>query len=231
MIGYDLDRDLRRLADVDGMAANALHKTAASLHGPSVPAPFTDAIGWALDGRALLARFSSRTVQPAESRSSVSYEHCRLLNKRKSTFSRRQGSLSPHLLLWKHELAFDTWRLLGKRRFIDAGDFDLIQTIMHIGCGNQVAHRGFQRLVPHPVLNSSYVEILTQHPCRISGSKCLQIEPAGSRPARFATPLQRRSIFSSRLPAGEGNIRTLPFVPGRRSSIVVILKSDGGIFM
>jgi hypothetical protein len=45
---------------------------------------------------------------------------------------------------------------------------------MHIGCGNQVTHHGLQGLVPHPVLNSPYVETLTQHPRRVGGSKCLQ---------------------------------------------------------
>jgi hypothetical protein len=75
-----------------------------------------------------------------------------------------------------HELALATRRLLGNRRFSDARDFDLIQTIVHIRCGNQVAHRGFQRFVPHPVLNSPYIKTLTQHPRCVSGSKGLQIE-------------------------------------------------------
>ena len=115
-----------------------------------------------LDALSEVTRSSGRTVHAAY--------------KRKGTSPVHKRSLSPHLLPWEHELAFTAWGLLGNRRFRNARDFDLIQTIMHFGCGNQVAHRGLQGLVPHPVLNSPYVETLTQHPGRVGGSKCLQIE-------------------------------------------------------
>ena len=46
-------------------------------------------------------------------------------------------SLFAPFLPRKHELAFNARRLLGNHRFSDPGDFDLIQAIVHIRCGNR----------------------------------------------------------------------------------------------
>ena len=46
-------------------------------------------------------------------------------------------SLFAPFLPRKHELAFNARRLLGNRRFSDPGDFDLIQAIALIRCGNR----------------------------------------------------------------------------------------------
>ena len=47
---------------------------------------------------------------------------------------------------------------------------------MNIWRGRQITHGRFQRLVPHPVLDGSYVETPPEHAGGIRGSKGLQIE-------------------------------------------------------
>src|SRR3984893_3954118 len=48
-------------------------------------------------------------------------------------------------------------RLLGNEGFGIARKINLVYTVVHIGCGNEVPHGCPYRLPPHPYLNSSYV--------------------------------------------------------------------------
>ncbi len=47
---------------------------------------------------------------------------------------------------------------------------------MNIRRGRQITHGSFQRLVPHPVLDRSYVETPPKHARGIRGPEGLQIE-------------------------------------------------------
>src|SRR6202171_917189 len=51
-----------------------------------------------------------------------------------------------------------------------------VQLVVNISGRRQVAHRGLQRLVAHPVLHGPYIESPAQHSCGIGGTKCLQIK-------------------------------------------------------
>ena len=47
---------------------------------------------------------------------------------------------------------------------------------MNIRCGRQITHGRFQGLVPHPVLDGSYVETPPEHAGGIRGPEGLQIK-------------------------------------------------------
>jgi hypothetical protein len=53
---------------------------------------------------------------------------------------------------------------------------DQIEPVMNIRCRRQITHGRFQRLVSHPVLDSSYVETPPEHAGGIRGPEGLQIE-------------------------------------------------------
>src|SRR5229473_2018346 len=68
---------------------------------------------------------------------------------------------------------------LSRRRggLPDGRNSHQVQLVVNIGGRRQVAHRGFEGLVAHPVLNSPYVESPSQHSRGIGGTKCrLQIK-------------------------------------------------------
>ena len=46
----------------------------------------------------------------------------------------------------------------------------------HIRCLRIIAHRGFERLVAHPVLYGARIKTGSQHACRVRGAECLQIK-------------------------------------------------------
>ena len=84
------------------------------------------------------------------------------------------------------------------RRFLQNGvcrrteHSDQIEPVVNIWRGRQITHRRFQRLVPHPVLDGSYVEAPPKHPGGIRGPKGLQIEffgiETGALSDQFAAP-------------------------------------------
>src|ERR1700733_13886733 len=65
-----------------------------------------------------------------------------------------------------------------------------VQLVVNIGGRRQVAHRGLQGLVAHPVLHGPYIESPAQHSRGIGRTKCLQIKlcrvESGALRDRFA---------------------------------------------
>src|ERR1035441_1039073 len=81
---------------------------------------------------------------------------------------------------------------LSRRRggLPDGRNSHQVQLVVNIGGWREVAHRGLQGLVAHPVLDGPYVETPSQHSRGIGGTKCLQIKRCrvelGARGDRFA---------------------------------------------
>ena len=50
---------------------------------------------------------------------------------------------------------------------------------------DQISHRGFERLVPHPVLNGADIEARPERARRERRSKCLQVEFGGVEACAF----------------------------------------------
>ena len=84
---------------------------------------------------------------------------------------------------------------LSRRRggLPDGGNGHQVQLVVNIGGRRQVAHRGLEGLVAHPMLHGSYIESPAQHSRCISQTKCLQI--------KFC----RIGMCCSRFPVGDGN--------------------------
>src|ERR1700730_17175456 len=81
---------------------------------------------------------------------------------------------------------------------------------MTIRCRRQITHGRFQRLVPHPVLDSSYVETPPEHARGIRGSEGLQIEffgiEAGAFSDQFAASQEMCKQAAIILPASSGSV-------------------------
>jgi hypothetical protein len=68
-------------------------------------------------------------------------------------------------------------------------------------------------------LNSPYIETLPQHPCRVGGSKRLQIERCRIETGSLGDRLAETKHILLAIAVGDGNMKTLPFVCGCRSRI------------
>src|SRR5271155_6102666 len=66
-----------------------------------------------------------------------------------------------------------SWR---RGSITDGRNSHQVQLVVNVGGRRQVAHRGLQRLVAHPVLHGPYIETPAQHSRGISRTKCLQIK-------------------------------------------------------
>src|SRR6266576_2312198 len=67
---------------------------------------------------------------------------------------------------------------LSRRRggLPDGRNSHQVQLVVNIGGRRQIAHRGLEGLVAHPVLHGPYVETPAQHSRGIGRTKCLQIK-------------------------------------------------------
>jgi hypothetical protein len=106
------------------------------------------------------------------------------------------GSLS-----WQRFSVVKTW------------DGHLIEAGVYFLRWDQISHRGFERLVPHPVLDGADIEAGPERARCVRRSKCLQIEFGRIEPRAFCHALQRSSMWYSRFPFGEENTK---LQPGRR---------------
>ena len=61
----------------------------------------------------------------------------------------------------------------------DSSNLHFIQAVMNIFCGSQIPHRGFQRLVSHPMLYGARIKTGSEHARRVCGPECFEIEPFG----------------------------------------------------
>src|SRR6202161_2235367 len=93
---------------------------------------------------------------------------------------------------------------------------------MNISGRCQVAHRGFQGLVAHPVLHGPYVEPPSQHSCGIGGTKRLQIEfrrvEFGTRGDGFAVVEHVLFAVSGRGWKHKLAVRAMRMLPDRKST-------------
>ena len=93
------------------------------------------------------------------------------------------------------------------------GDCHLVEAGVYFLRRDQISHRGFERLVPHPVLYGADVEAGPERPRSVRRSECLQVEFGRIEPRAFCHALQRSSMWYSRFPFGEENTK---LQPGRR---------------
>jgi hypothetical protein len=71
---------------------------------------------------------------------------------------------------------FASWSLPSGLPSRDARKRYEIDLVLDIGGRGEIPHGGLQRLVPHPVLNRTYIEAKPQHSRCVRGPKGFEIE-------------------------------------------------------
>lgn len=81
----------------------------------------------------------------------------------------------------------------GAAGLVEGRDSHQVQLVMNIGRGGQVAHRGLQGLVAHPVLHGTYIEPLRSIPVAYVERNVFRSNFVGSSLARVAMDFSDRA--------------------------------------